>query len=363
MLMKEKSYEVLKPKALYFCHSTTSFTKIDTTILSRRFDVLICEFNITSPLSIPFLWIKQKLFLLQHIRKSSLVFCMFAGYHSLIPVLFARMFGKPCIIVSGGIDAVSFPSVDYGNFNKFLLSIFTSRSFKWCSHIAPISDYLVNSEYSYQPNDYQRQGFLFHVKSLKTPYTVVHNGFETEHWYYKNENRVTNTFLSIAANLESESRRKIKGIDMVFEAAKIFPEFKFTIIGSKSQALNFEVPQNVEIIPFVAHRELREIYCKHDFYIQLSMSEGFGNTLAEAMLCGCIPIGANAGAIPYIIGNNGFILKRKDIDELKSVFLQAMAAQKKDDIRQQARASILERFSIEKRAASLYKIIDTLVTI
>jgi glycosyltransferase involved in cell wall biosynthesis len=360
-LSKEKSYEVLKPTVLYICHSNTSFTKIDTLILSKKFNVLLFEFHIKAAYSIPWLWIKQKIFLLKHIQKSSLVFCMFAGYHSLIPVIFARMFNKPCIIVAGGIDAVSFPSVNYGNFNKFLLSKFTAWSFKWCSHIAPISDYLVDSEYTYQDNDFKRQGFLYHVKELKTPYTVVYNGFETKHWFSENETRTRNSFLTIAANLESESRRKIKGIDMVLEAAKLFPEHHFTIIGSKSEHSNFVVPSNVTIIPFVPHHELRAIYCKHDFYLQLSMSEGFGNTLAEAMLCGCIPIGANAGAIPYIINKNGFILKRKDTNELKSVFLQAMNSDEKEALRKLARQSILDRFSIEKRGEALYKIINTLV--
>jgi glycosyltransferase involved in cell wall biosynthesis len=351
----------MKKKALYICHSTTSFTKIDTLILSKKFDVIIFEFHIKGALSMPLLWLKQKLFLWKYIKESSLVFCMFAGYHSIIPVVFARLYNKPCIIISGGIDAVSFPSVNYGNFNKFLLSKITALSFKWCSHIAPISDYLVDSAYTYQDNDFKRQGFLFHVKQLKTPYTVVYNGFETKHWYDEKEGRIKNSFLTIAANLESESRRKIKGIDMVIEAARLFPEYTFTIIGSSNQHSNFEVPANVTIIPFVPHHELRSIYCKHDYYLQLSMSEGFGNTLAEAMLCGCIPIGANAGAIPFIIGEHGFILKRKDILELKSVFLQAMNSDQKDKLRTQARQSILDRFSIEKREEALYKIINTLV--
>lgn len=360
-LAKEKSYEVLKPTVLYVCHSITSFTKIDTLILGNKFKIIIFEFHIKGALSIPLLWIKQKIFLWKNIKNSSMVFCMFAGYHTLIPVIFARMFNKPCIIVAGGIDAVSFPSVNYGNFNKFLLSKFTAWTFRWCSHIAPISDYLVNSEYNYQDDDFKRQGFLFHVKNLKTPYTVVYNGFETKHWFSENEVRLKNSFLTIAANLESESRRKIKGIDMVLEAAKLFPEHNFTIIGSKSEHSNFEIPTNVKIIPFVPHHELRAIYCKHDYYLQLSMSEGFGNTLAEAMLCGCIPIGSNAGAIPYIIGKNGFILKRKDSNELKSVFLQAMNSNQKEVLRELARQSILERFSIEKRGEALYKIINTLV--
>ena len=352
----------MEKTALYFCHSITSFTKIDTLILGKKFNVLTFEFRIKGALSVPFLWIKQKIFLFQNIQKSSLVFCMFAGYHTIIPVIFAKIFNKPCIIVVGGIDAVSFPSVNYGNFNKFILAKITALSFRWCSHIAPISNYLVDSEYTYQDNDCKRQGFLFHVKHLKTPFTTVFNGFETNQWYFEsNSNRIKNSFLSIAANLDSDSRRKIKGIDMVLEAAKVFPQYSFTIIGSAKDQLNIEVPQNVKVLPFMPHQELREIYTKHDYYLQLSMSEGFGNTLAEAMLCGCIPIGANAGAIPFIINKNGFILKRKDINELKSVFLQAVEYNRKDEMRINARQSIIDNFSIENRSEALYKIINTLV--
>ena len=57
----------------------------------------------------------------------------------------------------------------------------------------------------------------------------------------------------------------------------------------------------------------------------------------------------------------GFILKRKDKDELKSVFLQAMDSNKKEQIRTLARKSIIDRFTIEKRGEALYKIINTLV--
>lgn len=358
---KEKSYEVLNPTVLYICHSSTSFTKIDTLILSEKFKVNIFEFHIKGALSIPLLWIKQKFFMWKNIRSSQLVFCMFAGYHTIIPVIFSRMFNKPCIIVAGGIDAVSFPSVNYGNFNKFLLAKITAYSFKWCTHIAPISNYLIDSAYTYQDNDFERQGFLFHVKGLKTPYTLVYNGFETQHWFWENENREKNSFLTIAANLESESRRMIKGIDMFLEAAKLFPDYNFTIIGSNNATTDLEVPHNVKVIPFMPHKQLKEIYNKHDFYLQLSMSEGFGNTLAEAMLCGCIPIGANAGAIPFIIDKNGFILQKKEINALKSIILQAVEYGPKDEMRKLARQSILDRFSITQRKEALYKIINTLV--
>ena len=347
----------MKPKALYFCHITTSFTKIDTQILAKEYDVVPFEFHITSAYKIPFLWIKQKLFILKHFAKTELIFCMFAGYHSILPALFAKLFNKPCIIVAGGIDSVSFPSVGYGNFNKKVLGKLTAWSYRLCSAIAPISDYLVVSEYTYQDDDFRRQGFLYHVKNLKTPYQVIYNGFETDKWFYNNEVRKPNSFLSIAANLDSESRRKIKGIDMVIEAAKLFPNYSFTIIGSNAENASFTVPTNVTVIPFVPHHQLRMLYCQHEYYFQLSMSEGFGNTLAEAMLCECIIIGSNAGAIPFIVNQNGFILKRKDASELKQIIEQAVAYPNKITMKQKARERIIANFSIEQRSKKIYQLI------
>ena len=51
----------------------------------------------------------------------------------------------------------------------------------------------------------------------------------------------------------------------------------------------------------------------------------------------------------------------QEINELKSVFLQAMNSTQKEELRKLARQSILDRFSIEKRGEALYKIINTLV--
>ena len=41
-----------------------------------------------------------------------------------LPILFSKIFFKKSIVVAGGTDCVSFPSIGYGNFsNKFAISI------------------------------------------------------------------------------------------------------------------------------------------------------------------------------------------------------------------------------------------------
>ena len=65
----------------------------------------------------------------------------------------------------------------------------------------------------------------------------------------------------------------------------------------------FEKEQNLAIIPCYKDNEktlsiyirekLRNYYSKSQFHFQLSMYEGFGLALCEAMLCRCIPIGSS----------------------------------------------------------------------
>jgi len=348
-----------KKNALYFYHLYTSFIGIDTIILRKKFNVLGFEFKIKSQLSIPLLWLRQLVFLIKN-RRAKLIFCMFGGYHTIVPSAFGKIFNIPVIIVAGGIDSVSFPSVNYGNFNKKILGKITEWSYKLSSVIAPISDYLVNSEYTYQPDDFPRQGFLYHCKNLKTPSKVIHNGFVLEKWFYNNEPRNPNSFLTIAANLDSISRVKIKGVDLIIETAKFLPQCNFTIIGRDSDTSALYAPSNVKIVPFIEYEKLRTFYCEHQYYLQVSMSEGFGNTLAESMLCECVPIGANAGAIPQIIDNTGFILTKKDPQLLKQVIEKALLCDK-EKLGKAARNRIIENYGIDKREGEMLKLIDSIL--
>ena len=52
------------------------------------------------------------------------------------------------------------------------------------------------------------------------------------------------------------------------------------------------------------------------YYLQLSAHEGFGISMAEAMSCGCIPIGFDRGAIPEVISTYGKVVNYGNIDEV-----------------------------------------------
>ena len=343
-----------KKSILYFIHSPTSFTAIDHSIFSRYYSVNTFVFKISGVLSIPVLWLRQVVFLLTQSKNAHCYVCMFAGYHSFLPVLFGRIFSKKVYIIAGGIDCVNFPKLHYGNFHKFWLSKITAYSFRNASHIFPISEYLEDGNYHYDEQHPSRQGIRVWCKNIHTPITVVYNGFECEKWYpEKQQETQSGSFLSIASNLDDSTRMKVKGIDMVLELAVKFPQYRFTIIGKDKPT---HVPENVTILPFMAHEELRAVYCRHQFYLQLSVSEGFGNSLAEAMLCGSVPIGSSSGSIPMVIGECGYILEKRDLNALVSLVKKAVNDPDYEKKLKEGRERIINSFSIERRAQNLKKL-------
>lgn len=343
----------------YSYHIRTSFIRIDESILESRYRIQPFVFSIGGALSIPLLWWQQARSIWKHRRDIEFFFSMFAGYHTLIPCLFSRWLKKPHIIIAGGIDCVSYPSAEYGNFQKPFLASITAFSFKNCSFIAPISEYLLRSENHYADQDPVGQGILNLVHNLRTPIRVVHNGFWLERWYPESVERKAGTFLTIASNLDHPSRVRIKGIDLVLQVAALCPQFHFTIIG-KDAPDGFTQLSNVTVLPFQPYESLREVYCRHSHYLQLSMSEGFGNTLAEAMLCACVPVGSRTGAIPMILGDTGYLLDKKDAGMLKSLLEHAVSEYTPQQ-GEKARRRILENFGVEQREKALLEIIQDLV--
>ena len=96
------------------------------------------------------------------------------------------------------------------------------------------------------------------------------------------------------------------------------------------------------------YEDLPAYYASHEFYLQLSMWEGFPSAPCEAMLCGCVPIVSSVAALPEIVGDTGFILQKKDLTELEALIQKALDS----DIparSQKARERIMKRWPSNER--------------
>nr|MBA3901525.1 glycosyltransferase family 4 protein [Bacteroidota bacterium] len=150
-----------------------------------------------------------------------------------------------------------------------------------------------------------------------------------------------------------------KGIDMVFDVAPLFPDASFTVIGDTSQ-MPKKIPSNIKIVPFVDNEKLKDYLSQHQFYLQLSLAEGFPNALCEAMLCECIPIGSNVFGIPFIIGETGFVLKKRNVTDLKTLMDIALNSQK-EFLSSAARKRIELNFPLERRKKEFLNIISSMI--
>jgi len=337
----------------------STFVAKDIRLLSQHYQVNEYAFDLTKKKLLLWELLKQKLSIIKSLFGTSVYIVKFGGYWSLLSVLFARFFGKKSIIITGGTDCVSFPKMAYGNFQNNTLAWFTRKSFQNAHHIIALHDSMMHSDYSYDNCFFKEQGLKVHIPNLKTPYSIAYNGYDADLWKKTSEKK-KGSFLTVASGLGEERRRILKGIDTILQIANQFPDNDFIIVGSNENELA-EHPKNVILKPKSNAEELKLLYSQAEFYLQLSMSEGFPNSLCEAMLCECVPIVSNVASMPFIIDNSGFILMRKDINSLKGIVQKALESDT-ESLGKEARQRIAENFTEENRAIGLNKAIELVLS-
>ncbi len=342
-----------------FPGTKSTFVAKDIRLLSQSYAVKEYSFNTSNKKLILWELLKQKLFIFNKIFSSSVFIVKFGGYWSLIPTIFARLFGKKTIIITGGTDCVSFPSIAYGNFQNKTLSWFTKKSFQWTNHIIALHPSMMYSDYTYDNCTFKHQGLKAHIPNISSPYSIAYNGYDS-HFWKKTEEVKQGLFLTVAGGLGEERRKKLKGIDTILQIAEQFPIHQFIIVGATENEIP-KHPKNVLLKPKANADELLKYYSQAEFYLQLSISEGFPNSLCEAMLCECVPIVSQVASMPFIVADSGFILERKDLTMLKNLIQQALEANT-EGLGKKARRRIAENFTEEKRAKDLIKAVESVLS-
>jgi glycosyltransferase involved in cell wall biosynthesis len=343
-------------KILYIAPSKSSFVQKDLEILKEEFNVEFISFQIRYKWFLPlalFNLFTQLLF-----KKYHCVICMFAGYHSSVPVFLKRIKKWKTIIIAGGTDCVSFPSINYGYFQNALIKPFLIYSFKNTDAICPVHDALVYQEYNYNNEGLSAQGIKAFITDLKTKIKTIHNGYNATIFNFstiKNKN----TVVTIGADFSLPFSEQLKGIDLFIETATYFPKTTFYIVGGENKIKSEAIPNNIKFTPFIPNHQLADFLKDKTYYFQLSLSEGFPNALCEAMLCGCIPLVSKVGGMPSIVNNTGYILEKKDINLLVQLFTRAQQEyQPTQHI--QARKQIENNYTVQKRQTELISFIKEL---
>ncbi|MCD6241315.1 glycosyltransferase family 4 protein [Candidatus Bathyarchaeota archaeon] len=327
---------------LFIHKGFSTFVKRDYEILKKYFPIRCFCYKPTKGLGINLLrQIRLCIWLMANVINAKSVYVWFADYHSLLPILFARVLQKKSILVLGGYDVTCIPELGYGSFSNPLRGFCARFSMKTASICLPVS--------YYAEEEAKRR-----VKRLNSK--VIYNGVEI----VSSDCKVKKENIVLTAGICDGLRRiKIKGIDFFVETAKALPDYKFIVVGVSEKAEKYlgQVPKNVEIVDRSCPEKLAQFYKKAKVYCQFSLVESFGLSVAEAMLYGCVPIVTDVGALAEIVHDAGFILKERKLEKTTNLIETAM----KSNLGMKARRRIVEKFSLEKRENELLAIIDKLM--
>ena len=329
------------------------FTFIETEIklLHNDFKLISLDQRWNSKWLLPFNLIYQFFFLLFNIFRADCILVSFAGYWSLLPAIFGKLFKKNLFIILHGTDCVKFFDINYGNLRSPITSFFIKHSLKLSKLLLPVSESLMFTKNTYYNEKSIELGVMHHFPDIQTPYKVVPNGLLLDDWNrIPGIERSPDSFVTVM----NEKQIQRKGLDLIIEVAKLKPDCSFYCAGLDIK--NKTIPKNIFFLGRLSPKELKRLYSRSQFYLQLSNFEGFGVAICEAMLCECIPIVSDVNFLPEIIGDSGFVLEKRNKKLLVELINDALNSDI-TSLEKNSRSRIVNNFSSDKRREMLNNIL------
>lgn len=313
------------------------FVLKDLEILSSAFRVR--EFHFRGLLDVPRL--------LREVRKSSMTFSWFGGFHSFWMVLFSRLLGKPSLVVAGGYDVASYPEIRYGAMR--------GGPRKW---MGKATFGLAQSILSVSPFNYSE--ILENVGVSREKVRMIPLGIEPvplPQGGLKKKRQVTTVGVLKRGNL------KRKGLLTFVEAARFLPKVPFFVIGKDHDGtldyLRSIAPSNVEFLGYLSEEEKDRFLWESKVYAQVSYHEAFGVAVAEAMLRGSIPVVTRRAALTFLVGDSGIYVENQAPDKVARAIKDALESP--DELGLSARERILRNFTLGRRKKALLQEVSTLL--
>jgi glycosyltransferase involved in cell wall biosynthesis len=359
-----------KTLIVYIKPINTSFIRGDQKIFEKFFEVKSIQLNQSNGKFLFGLRLVKLFFLLlaNCFRKDVLFVSWFADYHSAIMVFITKLMRKKSVIFIGGQEAISYPELKKGVYRKKFRGEFVKFALRNTSLIISNHKSLIYHEnYYYNHENPHIDGIKHYVPGLKTPTEIIYNGIDpTLIKRDKSIKKQSNLVLTVGT-MNQIGDFYNKGFDIFIHAASANKDLNFTLIGLNPKYINwteenYQVSKisNLEIIPSFCPQEiLNQKYNEAKVFVQASITEGMPNTLSEAMLLECIPVGSNVNGIPDAIGETGVIIEHRSAENLEKCIWTAM----KLNTGKEARERVLNMFSFSRREKEILEKIQELIKI
>jgi len=250
-------------------------------------------------------------------------------------------------VVAGGYDVVSLPEIKYGLFSYWWKRWCPLLVFRYADSIIAVS----------QSNATET---LKNAKADPRKIRLLYHGFDSN--VCRSQSNLEKEPLVLTVGSVSRSTLAIKGLNLFVQSSRLLPEVEFVLVGKwvddSIDYLRSIAASNMRFLDEIDQSTLFTLMSKSKVYVQVSQHESFGCTLAEAMLCECIPVVTKSAAIPEVVGDCGFFLTDQSPEKLAALINKALNCD--SELGKKARERIEEAFPLAKRQSKLLELIKDL---
>lgn len=270
-------------RVLYVISRDNTFTRIDREALAERHEVVDYFQYGVRPRPAE-LWRK--------LRSCDVVVGWFASWHTALALRMARLARVPSVLIFGGFDTAAVPEIGYGSQRGGVRKHLVRSTVNLATRLVTNSNYTLG--------EIERNVGIDPGRVV-----VVHHGVPDRF----GEPSAERARMALSVGVVYELNLKRKGHGPFLEAARLLSDVEFVLAGKwldeTGERLAAAAPPNARLTDFLSDEDLDELFRTAAVYVQASLHEGFGLSLAEAMLGGAVPVVTRAGALPEVVGDTG----------------------------------------------------------
>lgn len=325
-------------KILFVHQKLVSFVEKDLSILREAYEVKEQRFR----------GIRDLFQLWQGLMWCDATFAWFGKLHAFWTVLFSKILRKRAIVVAGGDDVAHEPQIKYGMFSYWWKKWCPLFVFRYADLILPVSEF-------------NKEEAIKNAKVDPQKVKMIYHGFLEDR--FGRIEKIPKEDIVITIGQVSRENRIRKGLELFVKSASFLPGVKFILIGPDIDGTLEEIrkiaPDNMSLLGGVSGNELIKLCNKAKVYVQASIHEGFGCSIAEAMLCECIPVVSRRAAIPEVVGDCGLYVDDLNPECVAEKIKEALSVP--EDLRKKARERIKTLFPLEKRKRELLEAVESVL--
>ena len=318
-------------RVLYVISRRNTFTAIDRAALEERHEVV--EYLQPGPRPRPAeLW--------RALGSVDAVVGWFASWHTAAALRAAKLRRVPSLLIFGGFDTANMPEIDYGSQRGGIRRRLVHSTAGLATRLVTNSDYTLSEI---------RENTTIDPARVR----VVHHGIPDRFAAVDMDAERARMALTVGAVYSVNLARK--GHGPFAEAARELPDVEWVLAGEwwdeTGERLASSAPPNLRLTGRLGDEDLDALFSSAHVYVQASLQEGFGMSLAEAMLAGAVPVVTAAGAMPEVVGDAGVVIPEASAGAVAEGVRKALALG--PEAGRAARERVRTRFTYERRRDGL----------